>query len=138
MANYKLAFKKVMFEEGCGEWTKDPDDNGGETFSGIARKFHPNWKGWVIIDVSKKQPNFPASLKTDPQLHPLVEDFYYAMFWVKLGLDKVSNDQVAIQIFDTAVNMGICAAIKFAQQAMGIPETGIYDDLYVNSLNSIV
>ena len=138
MADYKLGFKKVMFEEGCGDWTNTPGDNGAETFSGISRKFHPNWKGWIIIDAAKKLPGFPTSLKNNLQLQVLVESFYKVEFWDKIGGDLIKIDQVAIQIFDTAVNMGIPAAIKFAQQAMGIPETGIADAKYFKSLNLIV
>lgn len=35
-----------------GGYVNDPDDKGGETYKGIARKFNPDWKGWKIIDKS--------------------------------------------------------------------------------------
>jgi lysozyme family protein len=38
-----------------GGYVNDPDDKGGETYRGIARKKHPSWRGWYKVDDVKKQ-----------------------------------------------------------------------------------
>lgn len=52
MANFKIALDKVLSRE--GGYINDPDDKGGETYKGISRKYNPDWKGWRIIDNTKK------------------------------------------------------------------------------------
>ena len=47
MANFNQAFKKVMSAE--GGYVNDPDDPGGETYKGVARKMNPRWSGWAIV-----------------------------------------------------------------------------------------
>jgi len=138
MADFKKGFKKVMIEEGLGIYTNIKGDNGGETISGVARKMHPNWAGWALVDAAKKLPNFPASLKINVKLQALVELFYYNEFWLKVGGDKIKSDQIAIQLFDTAVNMGITTAIKLAQSSISMSQTGIYNVEFVNKLNEII
>ena len=44
------------------------------------------------------------------------------------------NKEFDFLIFDTAINMGLVKAIKFAQQAVGLKETGKYDDELFNRL----
>ena len=34
-----------------GGYVFDPDDSGGETYKGVARKFHSKWEGWSKIDL---------------------------------------------------------------------------------------
>ena len=53
MAKFDIEFDKVVLAE--GGYVNDKDDNCGETYLGISRKFNPNWKGWTIVDQVKKQ-----------------------------------------------------------------------------------
>ena len=41
MADYKKAIEKALKNE--GGYVFDPDDAGGETFAGIARRYHKIW-----------------------------------------------------------------------------------------------
>ncbi|MFM7564688.1 MAG: glycosyl hydrolase 108 family protein, partial [Planctomycetota bacterium] len=39
MADFAIAFDETMINE--GGYVDDPDDRGGETYRGVARRFHP-------------------------------------------------------------------------------------------------
>jgi len=66
MNNYLIAIIKVLKSE--GGHANDPDDGGGETYRGIARKFWPQWAGWKIIDAAKMLSNFPKCLSANTKL----------------------------------------------------------------------
>ena len=128
MADFKLAIDKLLKTE--GGYVNDPDDNGGETYKGIARKFWPSWLGWSIIDDYKQHDGFPTKPFTDHeteidnQLQYEVKMFYYENFWVKVGADNTNNQVIAALIDDSAVNEGIIGAIKRAQEIVHLPVTG--------------
>ena len=127
MANFKIAYKRTSVFE--GGYVNDPDDNGGETYCGIARKFHSTWKGWIIIDFQKKKDDFPKNLSNrEIELKKLEGDFYKENFWDKIWGDKINNQKVANDMYDTAVNMGIASAIRIAQQVIGMTITGKWSD----------
>lgn len=108
MANFKEAFDKTMIHE--GGYSNDPDDVGGETYRGIARKFNPNWEGWKIIDakgIDKKL------------LDPLVENLYKEKYWNPFLGDEL-DQIIANEMFDTAVNMGVGRAVKFLQRSLNL------------------
>lgn len=116
MANFDKAYKHTMGEE--GGYVNDPDDAGGETYKGIARRFHPNWAGWVAVDGLKKNPNFPRCLDLDPGIQSLVQLFYKQMFWDRFQGDTIPNQEIAEEMFDTGVNMNVTRAVKFLQQGL--------------------
>ena len=58
MAEFDISFQKVLSYE--GGYVNDPDDPGGETYKGIARKMNSKWDGWVLVDLLKQKPGFPA------------------------------------------------------------------------------
>src|SRR5665647_1744031 len=122
MANFKSAITKVLLTE--GGYVNDPNDNGGETYKGIARKFWAVWIGWLIIDNQKTLPNFPVNLKRIVRLNELVIEFYKVNFWDKIGGDSINNQSVADLLVDSAVNEGTVPAIKRAQGIVDIAQTG--------------
>lgn len=95
-------------------------DRGGETFKGIARKYWPTWKGWVIVDSHKNRPGFPKTAEQDPELSRLVRDFFKVNFWDPLRLDQISFKPVASELFDTAVNAGVKTAALFFQKSLNL------------------
>lgn len=124
MADFEKAFNRTMvYETGnsCG-YCADTDDPGGETFYGISRRNEPAWEGWIIIDEYKM--NFPDDfairLKAAAELIRKVKDLYFRNYWRKTGCDKIADDDLACEIFDTAVNMGTKTAIKFLQTALNV------------------
>lgn len=122
-ADFKKAFEATMRSE--GGYVNDPQDPGGETYRGIARKFHSKWEGWTTIDALKKRSNFPRSLDQDASLQAQIADFYQHQFWDKVRGDQIENQDVAESIFDFAVNAGIGASVTLAQTASGAPTDGL-------------
>lgn len=137
MAKFIDAYKKVLNNEGI--YSNDPDDAGGETYKGISRKANPNWDGWISIDAIKKShpTTFKGILKKTSELEKKVQDLYKDKYWDCFELDDVPNQLVAEQMFDTAVNQGQTAAIKFAQRVLDLRETGKWSLDLLNKLVAI-
>ncbi len=117
MADFQKAFQRTMGNE--GGYVNDPADKGGETYRGISRRFFPSWPGWENIDSLKKQPGgFPGNAPLAPGLSLQVSEFYKVNFWDRILGDAIAVQEVAEELFDDAVNMGIDPAVKFLQEAI--------------------
>lgn len=118
MASYKKALAVVLKHE--GGYVDDPVDRGGETYRGVARRFHPDWAGWRRIDTLRKKTGFPGSLDADKALQKAVADFYRRHYWSPIQGDKLGDDTLAQELLDTAVNMGVRRAARFFQEALNL------------------
>lgn len=81
MANFALFIPKLFHHEGGYALVKG--DKGGETYRGIARKFHPTWSGWKFIDAKKAK----GAIKYKTiflELEEPVKSFYKRNFWDKI------------------------------------------------------
>ena len=134
MGNFKNALQIVLRHE--GGYGNDPDDPGGETYKGIARKIWSKWDGWVVIDLQKKNQGFPKGLDSDVGLQEKVEHFYQVEFWDKVMGDKITNDEVATSIFDFAVNAGVKVSSILAQQVVEATADGTFGDQSVSKINA--
>ena len=135
MANFKSAYDKTMGHE--GGYVHDPNDAGGETYKGIARKYNASWEGWATIDDCKKMigcNDFPDCLDDKEDLQESVYSFYKEKYWDVNKLDQVPSQAVAEEMFDTGVNMGIGRAAKFLQKALNyLNRNGsLFSDLVVD------
>jgi lysozyme family protein len=143
MANFKQSFDLTSGHE--GEYSNDPADYGGETYRGISRKHHPSWSGWSIVDSYKSKPNFPKNMSSDSHLNCEVESFYKMFFWDVNLLDDFSSQEIANELYDTGVNMGVVKAAKFLQRSLNVlnKNGSLYADLSedgkigFNTLNSM-
>lgn len=118
MAEFDTGYRLTLAHE--GRYVNDPTDRGGETWKGIARKFWGKWEGWVIIDQAKEQENFPTILNELNTLDNFVKQFYKKEFWNKLSLDQIKDQDIANEMFDTAVNQGTKTAAKYLQEALNL------------------
>lgn len=116
MADFFEAFKITLGNE--GGYVNDSSDAGGETYKGISRKYHGEWNGWVVIDSLKNAPNFPKNLDRDSSLQARVQSFYKMMYWDRFQGDQIQVQEIADELFDTGVNMGISRAVKFLQASL--------------------
>jgi len=134
MANFRKAYDLTMGHE--GGYAKDADDLGGETYRGIARKFNPGWAGWAKIDKAKRVRGFPASLDRDAQLQADVAAFYKQHYWDKFQGDAMPDQDIAEELFDTGVNMGVARAVEFLQRALSLLNRNekLYADLVPDGL----
>lgn len=93
---FEKAVELILKHE--GGYVNHPDDPGGETNFGIAKRSYPD------VDIAKLTENDAKRI-------------YKEDYW-----DKVRGDQmpagIALMVFDTAVNMGISRAGKFLQEVV--------------------
>lgn len=118
MANFDEAYDITLGHE--GGYTHDPVDVGGETYKGVARRYYPNWPGWTIIDAAKNDTNFPNSLRDDTDLDCMINQFYRDNYWNLFWGDDIPNQEVANEMFDTGVNMGVGRAVKYLQKGLNV------------------
>lgn len=124
MADFTKAITKVLKKE--GGYSNNPADRGGETYKGIARKYHKDNYVWVLIDRLKDEcggvnTKFKNKLNLNTQIDAEVRKIYKSNYWDKFKLDTVPNQKVAEQIFDDAVNRGVSAACKLCCALFGLP-----------------
>lgn len=111
MAEFLISYKKTNINE--GGFVDDPSDSGGMTYSGISRVNFPHWEGWKEIDeLKEKVSNFPACLKLSEDLPQMIEKFYKENFWNKINGDEIPSQELANDIYDASVNMGVHAALE--------------------------
>ena len=118
MVVFDEAFARTNQHE--GGYVNDPDDRGGETYKGIARKFHPEWPGWKLIDTIKSFPDFKRQLDADQNLQNYVKEFYRVKFWLQIGGNSIPDQDIANEIYDIAVNMGVTTAVKYLQRSLNV------------------
>jgi len=128
MADFNISFKITSGHE--GGYVHDPFDRGGETYRGVSRRFHPNWVGWRLVDSHKPDAKL---LREDPVLDQRVMEFYKQLYWDPFEGDMMSDQFVANEMFDTAVNMGLHWAVMFLQESLNqLNLAGSYEDLEVD------
>lgn len=134
MAKLDIALNLTLKNEGF--YSNDPSDTGGETLWGIARNKEKNWPGWTIVDSLKNNTSFPNCLKDNAQLIQLRYDVYNTNYWKPIKGNDIINQEVANDLFDKAVNMGVHQAVVLSQRSLEIPETGKMDNSTLNVLNT--
>jgi len=134
MAEFLPAFQKVMANE--GGYVNDPDDPGGETYKGVARQLNSKWDGWVLVDIDKKQPGFPANLEKDSNLQMKISDFYQNNYWDKINGDNIISQNIATSIFDFAVNAGVTVSSSLAQMVVGATADGVIGNDSIEKINA--
>jgi lysozyme family protein len=122
MGNFDEAFEKTAAIE--GGYVFDPDDAGGETYKGISRRFNPSWKGWAKIDEIKRdnsrKKKFDKIFEQDESLQKEVVLFYKEAYWDKFWGDEIPVQEIAEELFDTGVNMGVRRAVGFLQEGLNL------------------
>ena len=64
------------------------------------------------------------------------KEIYYNDYWLACGCDKVRSYEVASELFDTGVNMGVGVARRFFQEALNLLNRNgkNYPDLVVDGI----
>lgn len=124
MAEFLPAYESMIVNEGGYKLTNDAVDRGGQTYAGIARKFHPAWEGWHYID---------QGVMPDAQL---VRDFYREKFWDMMRLNEIDSQRIARTLFDFGVNAGIGTAVKLAQVIVNTTPDGKIGPKTIQALNA--
>ena len=131
--NFEIVYNNTVKAEGFRD--NDSIDKREEIYCGIARKFHPNWKGWKHIDWWETIFGMPKSNQIFAKLNEDVMEFYYNTFWNNIRLNDMPMDLSKI-LYDVAVNMGSCKAIEFIQKALNTVniEEKLWEDLKVDEI----
>jgi len=111
---FTRAYAVLMAHE--GGYSNNPNDRGGETYKGISRVYHPGWQGWPMVDAAKALSGFPACLEGNALLQTLVKSFYKGTFWDHFYCDSLP-EELAIEIFEQAVNLGVGRTARHLQKA---------------------
>lgn len=107
-----LAFT-LYFE---GGYSDHPADFGGKTYKGIIQSVYNEYRqqrGLPPLDVTKM---------SDAELMEI-----YQTYWQNSEAAKM-HPALSVVMFDTAVNFGTNNAVTFLQQALGLPQTGRFDE----------
>lgn len=113
------AIEYVLKNEGL--YSNDVDDAGGETKFGISKRSYPK------LDIKN------LSIQK-------AKEIYKKDFWEKQKYKNIKNQELAIKIFDLAVNVGTSRANKLMQRALRsvnkkVEETGVLDDTTICLIN---
>jgi len=144
MADFNKIYPTIVKYEGY--YVNDPTDPGGETYSGVARKFNPSWKGWQIIDKFKYENGgyIPKNTKIpSAELDNLVKEAAHTYFNNIFG-DQIKSDSIAT--IAVQVYWGTAQGIKqvVQQAAINLGAKIIADNVFgkktleaINSLNQV-
>jgi len=117
MSYFIDAYNLTMSHE--GGYSCDVDDVGGETYKGISRVYNKGWFGWRILDGLKREIDFPKCLEADEGLQIHVKGLYKQKYFDPYRGDDMPK-MLALEMFDTSVNMGVGRAVKFLQIALNV------------------
>ena len=114
MADFDTAFNiTIKFE---GGYVNNKKDSGGETKYGISKKSYPN------VDIKNLTLN-------------QAKEIYKKDYWDRFNGDNILSQDIANNIFDTSVNIGVRRAVKLAQKQLGIKSDGILGKVTLKYLN---
>lgn len=123
MADFLLAFERMIVNEGGYKLHMVAGDTGGQTYAGIARNKNPGWPGWSAIDAGEVPPS------------SMVRAFYKAEYWARLSADAINEQRIAENLFDFGVNAGWKTSAKLAQVVVGATPDGIVGPATLERLN---
>ena len=126
----------LYFENGrsANGYANDPHDRGGETVSGLTRRYFPNLAIWKKLDAIAKVKDKKAYEPTEEEWKEIY-DVYYKNFYVPMRLDYIDDDNLALQLFDFGVNAGIGTAVKTLQRVLGVKVDGKIGPVTVSTAN---
>ncbi|TAH29443.1 MAG: hypothetical protein EAZ10_04710 [Oscillatoriales cyanobacterium] len=107
-----------------GGFSNHPADKGGRTYRGILQTEYNSYR------YSRGLPPLDVTQMSEAELMEI-----YKYYWDS-SLSGTMQPALAIVMFDTAVNFGINNSITFLQQALGLPQTGVFDARTRDALKS--
>jgi lysozyme family protein len=130
MADFTTAFNLLKGHEGG----YGIDNNGYEVYTGINRKFNPNWQGWTVIDQIKKNYSNKNNW-TDSRADIYVAPLYKSTYWAAIQGDKIINQTFANFLFDYFVASGNYPIIEL-QKILGVVADGYFGPKTLLALNN--
>jgi len=136
MASFAALFPVIMdLEKG---YANVSGDSGGETYKGVARNYHPNWRGWELVDAEKRKlgGRLPHGyLIPSPLLDRMVELFTKMEYWDYFHADRIKSQEVADMIVDWGYNSGKVTAAKQVQELLSLTPDGKFGEVTLRAIN---
>lgn len=90
-----------------GGYSDHPADRGGKT-------------NWGITEAVAREAGYQGAMRSMPKAVAL--NIYRKLYWDRIGLDWVASvdADVAGEVFDTGVNMGVGIAVKMLQRVLNV------------------
>lgn len=107
MKRFDKAYAYVIENEGI-RFTCHPDDRGGATKFGITQETFDQWRELQQLGTKSVKDITEQEAK----------EIYEKMYFRRCRLEEVKEEQVAIVIFDQAVNVGVKEASKRTQRVV--------------------
>ncbi len=106
-----------------GGYSDHPSDRGGKT-------------NWGVTEAVAREHGYRGPMKAMPKSIAL--DIYRKAYWDKTGLDWIAavDADVALEVFDTGVNMGVGIAMRMLQRVLNALNRGgrDYPDIAVDGV----
>lgn len=100
-----------------GGYVNHPEDPGGETNMGIAKKFYPE------LDIKNLTRNQAVEI-------------YFRDYWSRMNVKAIYDDNLALQVFDMGVNAGIRTAIRILQRIVEVAADGCLGPITAAAVNT--
>jgi len=110
---FEVALAFTLYFE--GNLSDHPADKGGRTYKGILQTEYNAYRQ------KRGLPTIDVALMSEAELLEI-----YEQYWDNSDAAKM-HPALAVVMFDTAVNFGVINAVTFFQQALGLPQTGVWD-----------
>lgn len=136
MADFETAYKRTAKFE--GGYQCDPDDNGnwtgGKKYVGVLTGTN---FGITAPDLMSHLGRIPS--RNDMRNIPIemVEEIYKKDYWNPINGDKIVNQDIANELYDSAVNMGVGTAILLMHRTNGLPNSTSMTDGLLDKINNI-
>jgi lysozyme family protein len=118
---FQKAIKETLGFE--GGFVEDKDDLGGAT-------------NWGITEEVARKHGYTGEMQDFPQFKAI--EIYYQDYWYKSQLHDIAkyDERIALELFDTGVNMGVRTAGKFLQRALNClnREESLFPNLIVDGI----
>lgn len=127
----------IILNNECGKgngFVNDKDDSGGETIYGICRKYYPFMKIWNTLDNIKLVKDKKEYKPTEEEMEEIFS-VYYKNYYKPCLIDLFDNKDLALHVFDMAVNSGVKQAIKLLQKVLKISVDGICGKQTIGTAN---
>lgn len=124
MADFTKAYAVSAISRGIGT------DRAGEVeiYDGIERCFHPAWDGWQVIDALKfaasDDDELRITLKQNKKLKEKVRTFYKQMHWDRFSGDRLPNQDIAQELFESSLELGVARAANCLQKGLNLLHAG--------------
>lgn len=129
--DYDLIFEHLKAFE--GHYVNDPDDLGEETYMGITRKNHPDFKIWEKLDTLTYRDK-RAYRATESELED-IKNLYYIRYWMGYRCNSINNPGLRCMLFDFVVGSGKYGVMEL-QKVLGVKVDGKIGNMTIGMANT--